>query len=179
MTARFAARTRVPVEKTKAEIERLVKRYGAKGFASGWQGDAARIEFVAHNRHIRFTVMVPQAEQAARQKWRALLLLVKAKLEAVDAKIATFEEAFVGDIVMPDGKTVWEAAREPIKLAYDTGKPVALLGGACERMTDNEKAASLPEKGDGLRNELRRLDSEITAPLCGTSSSARHAESAP
>ena len=126
---KFAARTKVPVEKTKVEIERLVKRYGAKGFVAGWQGDSARIEFLAHDRHIRFTVVVPEQPQAARQKWRALLLLVKAKLEAVDAHIATFEEAFVGDIVMPDGRTVWESAREPIKLAYETGKPVALLGG--------------------------------------------------
>jgi hypothetical protein len=123
---RFAARTKVPVEKTKVEMERLLKRYGAKGFASAWQGDAARIEFIACDRHIRFTVVVPEQEQAARQKWRALLLLVKAKLEAVDAKIATFEEAFVAYIVMPDGKTVWEATREPIKLAYE-GKTVALL----------------------------------------------------
>jgi hypothetical protein len=124
----YAQRTRVPVEKTKAEIERLLKRYGAKGFATGWQGDMARLEFLAHDRHIRFTVMVPQQEQAARQKWRALLLLVKAKLEAVDAKIATLEQAFVGDIVLPDGRTVWESARESIKLAYESGKPVHLLG---------------------------------------------------
>jgi hypothetical protein len=127
-TRPFAARTKVPVEQTRLDIERLVKRYGASGFASGWQEDTARIQFVACNRHIRFTVIVPQQEQAARQKWRALLLLVKAKLEAVDAKIATFEEVFVGDIVMPDGRTVWEATREPIKLAYE-GKTVALLGG--------------------------------------------------
>ncbi len=126
--ARFAARTRVPVEKTRLDIERLVKRYGAAGFGSGWQGSTARIEFVCQNRHIRFTVQVPEQEQAARQKWRALLLLVKAKLEAVDAKIASFEEAFVGDIVMPDGRTVWESTREPIKLAYETGKPTLLLG---------------------------------------------------
>jgi hypothetical protein len=125
---RFAAKTRVPVEKTRMEIERLVGRYGAKGFMSGWQGKTARIEFLAAERHIRFTVLVPDSEQAARQKWRALLLLVKAKLESVDARIATFEEAFATDIVMPDGRTVWESVREPIKLAYQ-GKPVALLGG--------------------------------------------------
>jgi hypothetical protein len=125
--AKYAARTRVPVEKTKADIERLVKRYGAKGFVGGWQGNQARIEFLAADRHIRFSVFVPDNEQMARQKWRALLLLVKAKLEAVDAKITTFEQAFVGDIVMPSGKTVWEEIREPIKLAY-AGKPVALLG---------------------------------------------------
>jgi hypothetical protein len=75
------------------------------------------------------TVVVPDAEQAARQKWRALLLLVKAKLGAVDAKIAAFEEAFVGDIVMPEtGRTVWESVREPIALAYQgSGKDVKLL----------------------------------------------------
>jgi hypothetical protein len=128
MTTKFAARTRVPVEQTRIEIERLVRRYGATGFVSGWEGSNARIGFIAHNRHIRFTVSVPEQEQAARQKWRALLLLVKAKLEAVDAKIATFEEAFVGDIVMPDGRTVWETTREPIKIAYEKREPVALLG---------------------------------------------------
>jgi hypothetical protein len=124
---KYAARTTVPVEKTRMEIERLVGRYGAKGFMSGWQGKTARIEFLAAERHIRFTVLIPDGQQAARQKWRALLLLVKAKLESVDAKIATFEEAFATDIVMPDGRTVWESVREPIRLAY-AGKSVALLG---------------------------------------------------
>jgi hypothetical protein len=130
MTGRYAAHTRVPVEKTKAEIEKLVKKYGAKGFVSGWQGSAARIEFLCADRRIRLSVVVPDSEQAARQKWRALLLVIKAKLESVDAKIATFDQAFAADIVMPDGRTVWESVREPIKLAYGTGKPVALLGGA-------------------------------------------------
>jgi hypothetical protein len=129
MTGRYAAKTKVPVDKTQLDIGRLVKRYGAKGFVSGWQGSTARIEFLCADRHIRLSVVVPEQEQAARQKWRALLLLVKAKLESVDAKIATFEQAFVGDIVMPDGRTVWEATREQIKLAYGSGKTVALLGG--------------------------------------------------
>lgn len=126
---KYAAKTRVPVEKTRLEIERAVKRYGAKSFVSGWQGEAVRVEFLCHGRHIRMTMAEPPADQAKRQKWRALLLLVKAKLEAVDAKIATFEEAFLGDIVMPEtGRTVWETTREPIKLAYDGRPSPALLG---------------------------------------------------
>ena len=65
-----------------------------------------------------------------RERWRALLLLVKAKLVAVDGKIATFEEAFVGDIVLPEtGKTVWESVREPLQLAYAQNKAVPLLPG--------------------------------------------------
>jgi hypothetical protein len=124
----YAARTKVPIEKTKAEIERLVKKYGAKGFVAGWQGNQARIEFLAADRHIRFSVVVPANDQDARQRWRTLMLLVKAKLAAVDAKVVTFEQAFVGDIVMPaTGKTVWEETNETIKLAYSTRGPVALL----------------------------------------------------
>jgi hypothetical protein len=124
---RFANRTKVPIDQTRAEIERVVKKYGAKGFVSGWQGSTARIEFLIADRHIRLSVTVPSSEQEARQKWRALLLVLKAKLESVDAKIATFEQAFFADIVMPDtGLTVWETAREPLNLAY-AGKSVALL----------------------------------------------------
>jgi hypothetical protein len=126
--ASFAAKTKVPVEKTRIEIERLVKKYGAKGFVSGWQGPQARIEFLCADRHIRLSVIVSDLDRQGPQKWRTLLLLVKAKLAGVEAKIVTFEQAFVGDIVMPDGRTVWEATREPIKLAYE-GKPVQLLEG--------------------------------------------------
>lgn len=124
----YAAHTKTPVDKTRVEIERLVQRYGAKGFIAGWQDKTARIEFLCQDRHIRLTVLVPDSPQAQRQKWRALLLVIKARLESVDAKIATFEQAFAADIVMPSGKTVWEEIREPIKLAY-SGKPTPLLLG--------------------------------------------------
>lgn len=127
----YASRTKVPVDKSRMEIERLVKKYGAKGFASAWQEQAARVEFLCQNRHVRLTVStLNKTAVQEREQWRALLLLVKAKLVAVDAKIATFEEAFFADIVLPDtGKTVWETAREPLRLAYEQNKSVALLGG--------------------------------------------------
>jgi hypothetical protein len=127
----YAAKTKVPSEKTRMDIERLVKKYGAKGFASGWHDGRAQVQFFAHNRHVRFTVSTANATAVQeRERWRALLLLVKAKLVAVDAKIATFEEAFVGDIVLPEtGKTVWESVREPLRLAYETNKSLPLLGG--------------------------------------------------
>lgn len=127
---RYAARTKVAPDKTRADIERVIRRYGASGFVSGWQNDDVRLEFLCKGRHIRFVMKEPGPDQAKRQKWRSLLLLVKAKLEAVDAKIATFEEAFLADIVMPDGKTVWERVREPIALEYEKRSgPVSLLGG--------------------------------------------------
>lgn len=148
---RYARDTNVSVEKSKMEIEQIVRRYGATGFASGWQGDRASLSFVIENRHVRFIMNLPSPterrfthsghryaartkeaataawEQGCRQKWRALALLVKAKLEAVDAKISTIEEAFFADIVLPDGKTVYEAARDNVRIAYETGEAVKLL----------------------------------------------------
>lgn len=124
----YAERTHVPVERSRQEIERVVTKRGAKGFMSGYHGKVARIEFLIADRHIRISVTVPDRAPAARQKWRALLLVVKAKFESIDAGIATTEEAFFSDIVLPEtGKTVWETAREPLKLAYE-GKTVQLLG---------------------------------------------------
>jgi hypothetical protein len=130
----YAQRTRVPAVRTRIQIEQLVQKYGAKGFASAWQdmrdGRAtARVEFVRCDRHIRLTVEVPSDEQKARGKWRVLLLMVKAKLVAVDAGVVTFEEAFFADIVMPEtNKTVWETAREGVRLSYEKRKDQPLLG---------------------------------------------------
>ena len=41
-------------------------------------------------------------DQACRQRWRALLLVIKAKLEAVTAGISTIETEFLANIVLPD-----------------------------------------------------------------------------
>ena len=132
----YAQKTKVPIDKTRLDIERLVRKYGAKAFSSSWldaptpkQLGKARVEFICQERHIRLTVEVPQNEQTARGKWRVLLLMVKAKLVAVDSKVVTFEEAFFADIVMPEtNKTVWETARESVRLSYEKRKDQPLLG---------------------------------------------------
>ena len=138
-------------EKSKAEIERLLTRYGATSFASGWQNDQAVIQFHMSERRIKFVLPLPsktakeftyskrgprredeaykQWEKATRQRWRALALVVKAKLEAVETHIASFEDEFMAHIVMPDGKTVAEHARPMIAEAYKSGKVKALLPG--------------------------------------------------
>lgn len=47
-------------------------------------------------------------EQAERQAWRALLLVIKAKLEAVEAGITSIEQEFLPNMVLPDNITVGE-----------------------------------------------------------------------
>lgn len=128
----FAAKTKVPVGQTRIEIERTLSRYGAKSFAYFTENGRAIIVFEASDRRIRFDLPLPKGEadadaQAHRQKWRALLLCIKAKLESVDSKIETFEEAFLAHVVLPDGLTMGQHARPAIKQAYETGKMAPLL----------------------------------------------------
>lgn len=149
--ARFAEGTTVPVEKSKAEIEATLARYGATAFASGWQGNLASIQFEARGRRVRFLLPLPDRadrrfthtpgrglprrpdevqrewEAGCRQSWRALALVVKAKLEAVAAKITTFEDEFLANIVLPDGATVADHVKPKIALAYQSGAMPPLL----------------------------------------------------
>jgi hypothetical protein len=148
---RYAQNTSVSSERSKAEIERILTQYGANSFASGWQNDQAVIQFHMSERRIKFVLPLPSKqakefthskrgprgeseayrlwEQATRQRWRALALAIKAKMEAVECGISEFEDEFMSNIVMPDGKTVAEHARPMIAAAYKSGKVTALLPG--------------------------------------------------
>lgn len=154
MTAkrRYAADTSVSVIKSREDIERLLVRHGASKFAYGWDDTSARIQFEALGRHIRFVVPLPDADsdeivltpagyirtdaqqtkafdQATRARWRALVLVMKAKLEAVEAGIVTFEDEFMAHVVLPDGSTVGDFMAPQIEAAYQTGGMPALLPG--------------------------------------------------
>lgn len=121
-TARpYAHDTSVPVDRSKQQIEGLLTKHGAEGFHTGWQsarGDDPgwdAIEFLWQQRTIRFKLARPKRassqaalEQRNRQRWRVLHLVIKAKLEAVHAGVAVFEEEFLPFIVTGDGRTVAE-----------------------------------------------------------------------
>jgi hypothetical protein len=66
------------------------------------------IVFEVRKRRVRLDVPMPSAreagtqakqEAATRQRWRALVLVIKAKLEAVEAGISTLESEFLANIV--------------------------------------------------------------------------------
>ncbi len=151
--ARYAERTTVAVESSRAEIERTLTRYGADQFMYGWDATRAVIAFRAHGKQVRFLLPLPARddpqftsytrsyrtysrsateaerlwEQACRQRWRALALVIKAKLEAVEAGITEFETEFLAHIVLPDGETVGEWVRPQLEEAYATGRMPELL----------------------------------------------------
>lgn len=147
--SRYAATTAVSTSASKAEIERLIERYGASGFMSGWDATRAVIAFVMNDRKIRFVLPMPgrdehrfthhsrgvrtaeaankEWEQACRQRWRALALVIKAKLEAIESGISEFDDEFMAHIVLPNGRTVSEEVRPRILTAYATGTVQPLL----------------------------------------------------
>jgi hypothetical protein len=68
-------------------------------------------------------------EQAGREKWRALLLCIRAKLESVESGVETFEQAFFAHMLLPSGETVSEWAERPAnRAALDGGRMPPLLG---------------------------------------------------
>ncbi len=145
---RFAAQTAIGADRSKAEIERLLERYGASKFMSGWGDGQAFLGFQCHGKMVKFVLPLPDSndeefnltptgrrrrsgpnqafEQEVRRRWRALALVIKAKLEAVSTDITSFESEFLAHIVMPDGKTVGEHVVPGIEQAYQ-GKKVVLL----------------------------------------------------
>lgn len=68
-------------------------------------------------------------DQACRARWRAMVLIVKAKFEAVAAGVSTFESEFLSNIVLPDGSTVGEVMRPQLEQTYATGTMPPMLPG--------------------------------------------------
>ncbi len=148
---RYANNTSVSTGKTREEIEKCLIRYGATGFAYGWQDNTALVTFMVKDRRVKFMLPLPDKatrrfthtpdrgkarsveqiealfEQECRSKWRALYLVIKAKLEAVESDITTFEDEFMAHIVLPNGNTVGHWMKPQIAEAYRVQKMPSLL----------------------------------------------------
>ena len=149
--AKYAETTTVSSAQSRAEIERTLSKYGASGFAYGWQDSRAMIGFSMNGKQVRFMLTLPDMndrefthtpsrgtrrspvqqeaayEQSVRQRWRALALVIKAKLEAVEAGITVFEDEFLAHIVLPNGQTAGDYMIPQIEAAYESGNMPALL----------------------------------------------------
>lgn len=152
----YAENTSVPVERSKAEIERMLTRYGADKFMVGSDQTRAMLAFQIHGKMVQFTLPLPgrtekrfthykaraswhepkqrteqaafkEWEQACRQRWRALALCIKAKLEAVECGITSFESEFLAHFVTPNGQTIGERIIPQLEQATKEGHMPQLL----------------------------------------------------
>jgi len=149
--ARHAAHTEVPADRSRTEIERTLTRYGATKFVYGWQDEAAIIACELRGRQVKFALPLPSKasraftltpgrkrlrtpeqalqawEQATRQCWRALALIIKAKLEAVASGVTTFEDEFSARFMLPNGNTVGQWLHPQLVRAYETSRMPPIL----------------------------------------------------
>jgi hypothetical protein len=151
----YAAATRVSVEQSRVQLERLIAKYGGQPLAAFTPEDKIVLFFRVGrldtgDRVLRFVIPVPPLEQfrarrggrggeverraqAVRQRWRVLLLLLKAKFEAVQVGAASFDEEFLGYIVTHSGSTVADQMVKALQTAYtNEGMPRPMLPPASE-----------------------------------------------
>jgi len=139
----YAAETEVPISQTRQEIERMLESVGATSFGYLAEPGKALIAFQFNGMLVRFVLPLPglkayelnaskrlrnQKDQNSaqakdhRSRWRALGLGIKAKLVFVESGIRTFEQEFLADFVMPNGKTLGDSAIPQLAEAVKSGR---------------------------------------------------------
>ena len=139
---RYAKNTKVPVERSRIEIEKILKRYGIDNFFFGTSPRGDGIGFSYNGRTVKFGIPLPKRDdfkptntgeqdfkRAIRQRYRVLVIALKAKLEMVDIGLTTFEEEFLAQTCLADGNTIAEFMELPenLKLLEKTGMPKMLI----------------------------------------------------
>lgn len=129
---KYAEGTKITPEKSQVEVQTILKKYGATDVASGEQGEQAVIGFKFNGKLYKIILPYPDIkdfllsgnrtrtglqqqtakDQEIRRLWRALILVIKAKLEAAQSGIVTFEQEFMAHIVVNEqGQTMYEWAK--------------------------------------------------------------------
>lgn len=139
----YAENTSVPIDRSQAEIRKVLSRYGATGFAYGESDTVSMVMFEMSGRRIKMLLPMPKKpspgataesvrtyQQLCRSRWRCLVLVIKAKLESVESKITTLEQEFMAHIVLPNGQTVSQVMIPQIESAYSNHKMPPMLPGA-------------------------------------------------
>lgn len=139
----YASGTTVTVERSQQEIAATLTRYGVDTYTFGARPGLALVEFVLADMPIRLAIPLPAKpdqqkgksvktgrtidlhkawEQDVREAWRALLLFLKANLEAVDRGVIAAEQAFMAFLLTPDGRTVGDAVLPAYREALTSGR---------------------------------------------------------
>lgn len=146
--ASYAQGTTVPVEKSQSEILAMLKKIGITRKAMGQEDNVSSVGFEYAGISYRISIEIPDRserqfqrdgrnvqrtaegvtkawEAEERRRWRALVLVMKAKFVAIEDKVATFEKEFLAYAVTDNGQTLGER----IIPAMQSGAPLALPGG--------------------------------------------------
>lgn len=147
----FAKGTKTAIGTTEQQIKTMLQKAGADAVAMFEERTRAVVAFHLNGLAIQFRLPLPTPDdfrqtrrgsgwmenseatksslwvQACRERWRALHLCIKAKLESVEQNIETFEEAFLPHIQMPDGETIGDKVLPEMRAQLAGAPPRPLL----------------------------------------------------
>lgn len=144
---RYAEGTKVSVENSRGEISGILARHGVVRMA--WASEPAGdiLQFELEGRSFRFDIVKPTLEEVRkryldeggrwnlvydqqakvdaewRRRWRANVLLLKAKLEFIEGGDTTLERELLPYLVLKDGRTLGQ-------VVADGGLPLLTAGRA-------------------------------------------------
>lgn len=141
------AGTTVSIEKSKEEIDRLLKKFGCRGIQWTWLDNNETLRFIHEfelkgvKKGITFEINIPEiGNQKGRgydkklirndcQAFRIVVHVIKAKLTAIETGVETFENEFLSKILfqLPDGRT--QKVGDVILNQISGTKPIELLKG--------------------------------------------------
>lgn len=142
---RYAEGTSVPVERSEAEIKRVLQKYGADKIGIMSETTKATIYFGVKGRDVQLVIPLVRkgdpvtgkkghswtesgAQAEIRRRWRVMVLTLKAMLEAVDSQITTFDQVFLAHVVIPGtGRTIGDAIVPKLPALYSGTSLPALL----------------------------------------------------
>ena len=129
---KYAAGTTVPVQNSRGEITGILTKHGVlnMGWMTGVEGD--QLLFELRGRQYRFGIVKPTINEMKKQdpnaysnvdwdkrverewmrRWRAHVLLIKAKLEFADDDTSSIEREFLPYALLADGRTLEEVVTD-------------------------------------------------------------------
>ncbi len=120
---RYAEGTKVEVEKSRAEIMSILAQHGVLRMATATGPEGDELEFVLSGHRFRFRILKPTLTEVRnlyptaydheaklqgewRRRWRANVLLLKAKLEFIDSGDTTLERELLPYLLTAGGQTI-------------------------------------------------------------------------
>lgn len=143
MSTPYAKGTSVGVDRSQQEIGSILRRYGVKTFGTMEDEGTGYVRFRLDGIEYQVKVPLPDIkefsttetgrlrkasataeahEQAVRERWRTLVLWIKAQLAAVDAGLVVAKEVFLPFVVMPDGRALSEHILPQLDKVAATGQ---------------------------------------------------------
>lgn len=142
----YARKTKVDASQSRLEVERLLEKQGCERLGVMTEQTHATIYFERRGWSVQMRIPMPRAEDAPknvssapairawvearrRERWRQLLLVLKAKFCALEEGVETFEETFMAHLVV-HGVHVGQRALPAIRDAQKHGAQLILTAGS-------------------------------------------------